>query len=238
MKKILLIFTMYSAFNFGSVFCRPQENSSQINSTLKTRVDSIVLVVEKLKSERQIDKHLIEILEKTNQQLNLWSNPYGIMIAALGILFAILAIISAGIIYRQNQDYKNKISALFESYKQALDKMRTDWEVKRLDIENQMEKLKSDATTATNSQKVEIDKKIKELESEKSRINSEIISAGAIFPKPDFSNILHQLWNLRPTETQCANCGYKFSNSEIKNNRPGALSAIKCPQCGQLVFIT
>ena len=48
-------------------------------------------------------QNYINILEKTNQQLNLWYNPYGIAIAILAIFFAILALAAAFIIYRQGR---------------------------------------------------------------------------------------------------------------------------------------
>ena len=38
------------------------------------------------------------ILEKTNAQLSLWGNPYGLMIGALGVLFTCLTILCIHII--------------------------------------------------------------------------------------------------------------------------------------------
>ena len=55
-------------------------------------------------------------LEKTNQQLGLWTNPYGIMIGVLAVLFTILTIIAAVIIYRQSKDYKERIQKAFDSW--------------------------------------------------------------------------------------------------------------------------
>lgn len=56
----------------------------------------------------------IDILEKTNQQLSLWANPYSLMILILTVLIAFLAIVLSFIIWKQGQDYKK---ALAESLK-------------------------------------------------------------------------------------------------------------------------
>ncbi len=58
-----------------------------------------------------MEEQYIQILEKTNQQLGLWTNPYGIMIGVLAILFTILTIVAAVIIYRQSKDYQERIRA-------------------------------------------------------------------------------------------------------------------------------
>ncbi|HVV14867.1 MAG TPA: hypothetical protein VHD55_00440 [Candidatus Paceibacterota bacterium] len=49
----------------------------------------------------------LEILEKTNQQLSLWYNPYGLMVAVLTGLVAALAIVFAFILWRQQKEYKD-----------------------------------------------------------------------------------------------------------------------------------
>lgn len=56
-------------------------------------------------------QNYINILEKTNQQLSLWFNPYAIMVGVLAILFTILTIVAVVIIYRQSREYKDKIEA-------------------------------------------------------------------------------------------------------------------------------
>lgn len=52
-------------------------------------------------------QNYIEILEKTNAQLSLWYNPYGLMIGILTLLVAVLAIYFAYILYRQGRDYQD-----------------------------------------------------------------------------------------------------------------------------------
>src|SRR5438876_432242 len=61
-----------------------------------------------------------EILEKTNNQLGLWTNPYGIMIGALGALFAVGAIVVGVLIWRQGQDYRRLIADSITKYQTIL----------------------------------------------------------------------------------------------------------------------
>src|SRR5690606_18615284 len=49
------------------------------------------------------------ILEKTNNQLSLWYNPFGVFIASLGVLFTVLAIVVAFVIYRQSQEHRRLV---------------------------------------------------------------------------------------------------------------------------------
>jgi DNA repair exonuclease SbcCD ATPase subunit len=49
------------------------------------------------------------IVEKTNQQLSLWYNPYGIIIASLTALITVGAIVATILIYRSSTEYKKQI---------------------------------------------------------------------------------------------------------------------------------
>ncbi len=62
----------------------------------------------------------IELLEKTNQQLSLWSNPYGVLVAILSFLVAFLAIAAAVILYRQTQEYKDLYTLALKQYENTL----------------------------------------------------------------------------------------------------------------------
>ncbi len=54
----------------------------------------------------------LEIVEKTNQQLSLWFNPYAIMVTALAVIVGILTIAAAIIVYRMSKDYKDFLNTL------------------------------------------------------------------------------------------------------------------------------
>ena len=71
----------------------PHQNEETLTSSApveitRAELDSLRAQVHLL-HDRQMDEY-VSILEKTNQQLNLWYNPYGIIVASLAVLFALL----------------------------------------------------------------------------------------------------------------------------------------------------
>lgn len=89
----------------------------------------------------------ISLLEKTNEQLNLLSNPYGFLVSVLSFLVGFLAIAVAIILYRQSREYR-------QSYKKAL----KDYEIAL------QENLKKIGLDAESKIQVLIDAKTKEVE--------------------------------------------------------------------------
>ena len=69
----------------------------------------------------RVDSHYVAILEKTNQQLSLWWNPYGIFVGALGALFTAGAVVAAYLIFRQSREYRATIDAAIADYRVVLD---------------------------------------------------------------------------------------------------------------------
>lgn len=66
-------------------------------------------------------QNYIEILEKTNQQLSLWYNPYGILIGVLTLLLAFLAILFTYILWRQGADYKKTFESFLDERRKFID---------------------------------------------------------------------------------------------------------------------
>jgi hypothetical protein len=64
--------------------------------------------------ETRAESLYISMLEKTNNQLSLWWNPYGVMVAALGALFAIMAIVAAVLLWRQSREHRELVKAMVE----------------------------------------------------------------------------------------------------------------------------
>lgn len=60
------------------------------------------------------------ILEKTNQQLGLWSNPYGIMIGILTLLITIAAIVVSVILWRNSAEQKKLARDFFENQEKII----------------------------------------------------------------------------------------------------------------------
>ena len=89
----------------------------------------------------------ISLLENTNQQLSLWSNPYGVLVAILSFLVAFLAIAAAFILFRQTREYRELFQNALKDYQNALQK--------------NIEKIGLDAETKIQ---LFIDSKIKEID--------------------------------------------------------------------------
>ncbi|MHB1864297.1 MAG: hypothetical protein ACYCVL_15190 [Gemmatimonadaceae bacterium] len=54
------------------------------------------------------DSAYVALLEKTNQQLGLWSNPYAVMVATLAVLVAVLAIAAVALVYGQSSEFRKR----------------------------------------------------------------------------------------------------------------------------------
>ena len=151
-------------------------DSSTFNSKENLHKDTVV-IIQKI-TDDNIAKNYQQILEKTNTQLSLWWNPYGIFVAMLGVLFALLAIIAVFLIFRQSNEYKTLINKSLDDHKNALDKLITEKnnqlenDKTRLDslIMEYEEKLK---TSGTESKK-EINEFISKLKEQKEFIDTEI----------------------------------------------------------------
>lgn len=72
------------------------------------------------------DQRYIELLEKTNEQLNLLWTPLNVLFAAMGVLFAAGAIIAAFLLYRQSQEHRKQINAFLEDAQTLLNRAVAD----------------------------------------------------------------------------------------------------------------
>jgi hypothetical protein len=114
------------------------------------------------------------ILEKTNQQLSLWSNPYGIALGILAVLVAILAIGVAVALYLNSRDQRTQTRQFFAKQQKlidanniAMDKMMKESEGK---LDTLIHAYEEGLKSATTTSKKEIEKAIKELSKEKATI--------------------------------------------------------------------
>jgi hypothetical protein len=117
-KYLLLLFLVIPLYAKTQV-----KHADSAATKLELLVQKDTIVIEKQIADYTIAKNYAEILEKTNSQLSLWWNPYAVLIATLGILFAIMAIIAAFLIFRQSNEYKTLIKKSLGEHKTALDKL-------------------------------------------------------------------------------------------------------------------
>lgn len=185
-----------------------------------------------------------EILEKTNQQLSLWWNPFGLMIAGLGVLFTILTIIAAAIIFFQGRAAKQLLNNSIERHTKILNEYidQKNKEMKSLidkysqDIKELKEK------TPESDDRDEYLKKLNELEKSIEKLS-----------KQDFKNYINRTnefmdINLSDSELssskfvnipigdlrhECSKCGHSFFIPSSGLSLSG-MTRPKCPNCGNI----
>ncbi|MEX1014745.1 MAG: hypothetical protein WDZ80_06310 [Candidatus Paceibacterota bacterium] len=62
----------------------------------------------------------IDLLEKTNQQLSLWGNPYAIMVMVLTVLVALLAIGVTYLLWTQKREYRELFNSFLKKQEKIL----------------------------------------------------------------------------------------------------------------------
>src|SRR5712692_10296532 len=118
-------------------------------------------------SQHPLDSVYIRLLERTNQQLSLWWNPYAVMVATLGALFAVLAIVAAVIIFRQGREYRSLITRSIAEYQGILnafiEEKNREIEVMGTRVTKDLERATTELKTATGAQKARIETEIANL---------------------------------------------------------------------------
>lgn len=191
-----------------------------------------------------------KILESTNAQLNNWITPLGIVIACLTALFTLLTIIAAIIIWIQSKsfnrlikDTKDKYENIFTNY---IEKKKLELETVGKNIDQTLKDLKDQLTNASDSQKKEIEEKIKELETKKEVINLEMQ-----YPTTTACPVGYELesaFSSSPVLHRCSICNYGFlvyksifpsydhhlvAGGPVFENQFGPKTT-KCPKCGNV----
>lgn len=213
-----------------------KDNLSDKISNLELRLNTI--------ESKSADNIYKNILEKTNQQLSLWFNPYALIVAILGIFFAILAIVAAVAIYRQSRDYKRKLKIDSDKYQEQFDKFlesqkkcgeeiakKTDNLIAR--TEENIEEYKKKLASATKEQKEEIQKVIDDLNNQKISIESIALSASApVVVAPSTDDLGSYLLGDKHFH-RCSKCSFGF---KIKNEPKARVFSfqkyVTCPSCG------
>jgi DNA-directed RNA polymerase subunit RPC12/RpoP len=143
-------------------------------------------------ARQALDSIYVRLLERTNQQLSLWWNPYGVMVAVLAALFAVLAIVAAFIIFRQSREYRSLITSSIVEYQGILNafikEKNHEVEVMSKQVSGAIERATKELATATGAQKIEIQKEITALKEFKETLKPREQPAFGL-PASDFSAI-------------------------------------------------
>ena len=189
-------------------------------------------------------QNYISILEKTNQQLSLWYNPYGIAIAALAILFAVLAVAVTVVIYRQSRDYKEKLEADREFYKNKMaefldtqakiieERSKTAKELSKK-IDESLKEYKKKLEKSSKNQKEEIQKVIDKLELEKLTLKTDV-GPLTVSPNFDYSSLITADMFGKKMH-KCSHCDFGFYvNTNPTYSIALGGNTVTCPKCGNI----
>lgn len=194
----------------------------------------------------ELIEQYIWILEKTNQQLSLWRNPYWVLITLLWVLFAIGAIVAAVLLYRQSQDYKQQQREIQENqeriFKEFLKKQETDVlnnnkKIEKIakEFEELIAKYEKQVNHTTNKGKEDIDKTLEELRKEKEKIMAQTYIPTVDAIETDSVSILHDysiMWNTKKVLKICINCHNKFYVNKKSSIWISTLGdKVICPYC-------
>ena len=216
-----------------------QEISLKIDSLFQQKEKRIDSLYNELKiNNKSILNNYQDILEKTNQQLSVWTNPYGLLISALAILFTLLAIVASILIFLQSKGFKEKLDKFINSGKEALEKIITEKSKKLEEIDTKLEGYKDELIKVKDDKKAEIQKEIDELILKRKNITSDLATTVEAFPA---SGSIYS--TRRETYHQCSKCGFGFMvvKPDALASPGGSLMqqyVAKCPKCGNVDTIS
>ena len=134
-------------------------------------------IQQSLSEEQIINQNYVAILEKTNQQLGLWSNPYGIMIGGLALLIAILAIAVSIYLWwnssEQRKERKEEAANFFSNLEKIANKNIEEARKQYDELIAIQEKIIKSST----QNKKELEKELIELKKERASIGTNITSS-------------------------------------------------------------
>ncbi len=105
------------------------------------------------------------IVEKTNQHLSMWVNPYGIMVGVLTLIVAIMAVVVAWYIWKNSKEQKELFKETLQSYQETLEvQAKILMQQKQGEMDEIIERLKK----SQNS--IDVQNLIQELKEKSSRI--------------------------------------------------------------------
>lgn len=130
-----------------------------------------------LSNEQLMQQNYVAILEKTNQQLGLWSNPYGVIISILTLLIAILAIGVSVYLWwnsrEQRKEREEQTKAFFSGLNELANKNIEEAKKHYDELISAQEKI----LASSKANKKELEKELNELKKERANIGTSIGTA-------------------------------------------------------------
>ncbi len=218
-----------------------------------TRVNNL------LQKQEVLESKYVNLLEKTNQQLDLWRTPWGVWFAALSALFAAGAIIGWVIIYWVSKDFKDKRQESIGKANKVISGMENN-ELERINnrdkqFNNLITKYEEKLEKTDYNGKKKIQEIIEELKTEReiNKVSSlpDIVKPYAVLENnfwiwiskrsQDLQQITrslldeHSLGIFLNKKHQCPICHYEYEIEDNRSNYDKLIIwkkyKIKCPKC-------
>lgn len=197
---------------------------------------------------QQMMNSYVSILEKTNQQLGVWSNPYGIAIGILSIFIAIIAICVGFALWRHSKEQKERFDKFLLEQEKAIQTKNKRFGQVELKFDALIKGYEKQLKSATKNNKIEIEKAIADLKKEKASLGA-YISPSVPFGTASLQSIASPFIGSSPLAVNvnagsmvCAKCGRTFSyyndNDLLGSVVTGGLTIggknVYCTHCGYL----
>ena len=177
----------------------------------------------------------VSLLEKTNQQLGLWTNPYGVAVATLEVLFAIGAIVVALLLFRQTHEHRAVIQESIAKYESILNTLVQDrLQQMQVQLDELITGARKELETASAGQRPNLERRILELEEKRDEIMRAERPLGGM-PAGIGGRSTLSFSSLLSSRHLCASCGRELALPE-----PASLMAVTgerevfCSNCGAL----
>ncbi|MDD5043373.1 MAG: hypothetical protein PHD51_01735 [Patescibacteria group bacterium] len=176
------------------------------------------------------------IVEKTNQQMSYWFDPYILIIASLTALFTVGTIVAAVVIYWNSREGKRKLDDIIRSQKKEIE----DRNEREDQLSKEREKKAKKYEESTNDLIQEYQKKLKNLDSLKDKkerkgiekiideLNKSKASLGSYaIPQAREQGIFDRV-------RTCSSCGKPFQYIDwFLTTQIGLVNkTVDCPHCG------
>lgn len=181
-----------------------------------------------------------EILGKTNQQLSLWSNPYGIAMGILSLLVGLLAIGVGIALWKNSKDQKELVERFFSDQEKIIQERNAGMKKVQGGYEKLIKAYEDRLEKATSSNKKELQKAIDDIRKEMIGVGSKIGPATTWSPTIGFSNQGPYSFTgfsstgnaaVLPLWTLCPNCHRSFTG----NSSFSTTVVNKCPYCEAVI---
>ncbi len=117
----------------------------------------------------------VDLLDKTNQQMTLFGNPYMFGVVILGVLFTALTIIAAILIWRQSKEYKQMVVESITKFQDALnEQVKKIKKEAKVSINTVISKHEKNFESLPSELKEEANKIINDLKNERDLMDSRI----------------------------------------------------------------